>query len=119
TPARISILMPWPSRALKALKASPAGPYQSLPSVRTPSTSNSIRRTRLARCCASPFFSFTSDDFGAEQVVHVERADQLAARVDHQQLVDLVALHDLHRFGGERLGPDAARPLRHYLRDPG
>jgi hypothetical protein len=47
-----SSLMPCPSSTLKTLKASPAGPYQSLPSVSTPSTSNSISLTRLARCNA-------------------------------------------------------------------
>ena len=38
--------MPWPSRTSKALSASPSGPNQIRPSVRTPSTSRSTSRIR-------------------------------------------------------------------------
>ena len=43
------------------------------------------------------------DDLGAEEVVHVERPGETPVAVDHQQLVDLVALHELHRLDRERL----------------
>src|SRR5437867_1885042 len=58
-----------------------------------------------------------SDDFGAEQVVHVERADQPVALVDHQQLVDLVPLHQLHGLDRQRLGANGFGPGRHEAVD--
>src|SRR6266404_4688972 len=60
-----------------------------------------------------------SDDFGAEQVVHVERADQPVALVDHQQLVDLVLLHQLHGLDRQRLRANGFGPGRHEAVDGG
>src|SRR5437588_55821 len=60
-----------------------------------------------------------SDDFGAEQVVHVERADQPVALVDHQQLIDLVPLHQLHGLDRQRLRADGLGLHRHQAVDGG
>src|SRR5207249_2822490 len=57
------------------------------------------------------------DDFGAEEVVHVERAEQRAALIDDQELADLVRLQQAHRLGGERLRRERARTGRHHLID--
>src|SRR5436190_10545421 len=115
TPLSPSILTPWPSKAWNAFISSPLGLYQRLPSVSTPSTSKIISLTRPARSSASGDANCTRrlDHPGAEQVVHVQRADQHAARVDYQHLVDLVLLHELHRLGGERPRRDGARPGGH------
>src|SRR5580765_6184690 len=119
TPLAASILMPWPSCASKTFSASPRGPYQSRPSVSTPSTSKIISLTPRARSSASGDANCMRrlDDPCAEQVVHVQRADQDAARVDDQHLVDLVLLHELHRLGGERARGDGARRGAHHRGD--
>src|SRR5512146_639732 len=102
TPLCASILIPCPSSVWNAFSASPAGPYHSRPSVSTPSTSKIIRRTRRARSSAALETSLiVSDDFCAEQVVHVERPDELVAIIDHDKLVDLVAFHQLHSLDRE------------------
>src|SRR5438067_8756217 len=95
---------PCPSKAWNAFSSSPPGPYQSRPSVRTPSTSKITRRTRRARASASGArYCIDLDDFGAEKIVHVERAEECAALIDDQELIDLVRLHQLHRLAGQRL----------------
>src|SRR5690348_1690736 len=73
--------------------------------------SESRRAARRSRQSAS------SDDFGAEEIVHVERAEKLLLFVDDEDLTDLVTLHQLDRFGGEALGRDGARRCAHHVRD--
>src|SRR6266850_6173939 len=119
TPLFASILMPWPSKEWKALISSPARPYQSLPSVSTPSTSKIMSLTRRARSSASGDANCMPglEDFGAEKVVHVERTDQCAVFVDHQDLVDLVLFHQMHRFRGEHCAANGLRAWRHDFVD--
>ena len=49
-----------------------------------------------------------SQHSGAQQVVHVERADQRASCIDHRQRGDAVLLHEVRGFGGELARADAA-----------
>src|SRR3954462_14821105 len=109
---------PWPSKAWKAFSSSPSGPYQSLPSVSTPSTSKIMRRTRRARASASGArYCIELDDFGAEQVVHIERAEEGSPLIDDQKLVDLELLHQMHGLGGEHVRTNGLRIHAHDFVD--
>src|SRR5437016_1316432 len=121
TPLCRSIWRPRPSTEWKPFSSSiPRAPYQRVPSVSTPSTSRIMRRMRRARSSASEAGGMpASDDFGAEQVVHVERADQPVALVDHQQLVDLVPLHELHGLDRQSFRANGFGSGRHEAVDGG
>src|SRR5262249_24116023 len=97
SPARCSSLSPTPSRTWNALRVSPRGPKYSRPSVSTPSTSSTNSRIAGAM----------SDDAGAHQIVHVERADQPPVGVRHRQRGDAMYLHQVRGFGGELMRADA------------
>src|SRR5574340_1628359 len=106
TPLAISIFRPWPSWELKRLNSSPESDRYNPPSVMIPSTSNAIRRISLARLCSifPPL-----NNFGVQEVVHVECADQLIFPIHYQHLVDAVLLHHLHHSDGQGIRTDAAR----------
>src|SRR5438128_11322620 len=105
TPDFISILMPSPSLTLTALSSSPSGVRYSLQSVITPSMSrnrqrifSARRRSEMAPLPRSFAFFFTAcselveqplDYSRAQQVVHVNRAGELAGVVQHEQRGDL------------------------------
>src|SRR5574340_1613961 len=84
TPLARSIFRPCPSSVLKRLNSSPESDRYSPPSVITPSTSKAIRRISFARL---DNMSSSLNDLGVQQVVHVERADQLMLFVHHQHQI--------------------------------
>src|SRR3989339_830032 len=75
TPLARNILIPCPSSELKRLNSSPESDRYKPPSVITPSTSKAIRRINFARL---KNIIVSSNNFRVQQVVHVQRADQLA-----------------------------------------
>src|ERR1700675_1294052 len=119
TPLCESIFSPWPSKPWNALTSTPIGPYQSWPSVSTPSTSNSMSRMRRARSSASgAMYCMPSlDDFGAERVGRFEGTDQLSTFVNHEQLIDFVFLHDVHSFRRQCFPAHGSRFQRHDFID--
>ena len=52
--------------------------------------------------------------FGGEQVVHIQRAGELMVGIDHQNLVNVVALEQLDRWRYAK-AEDSARDLRRGL----
>src|SRR5579884_1274074 len=115
-PARRASMMPMPSWALKPLTSTrrwaERGKYQMVPSVRTPSTSNSRRRMRRARARASRArmgaegMRGESEQLRGPEIVEVNQAGEAAVALDDQQRRDFALLHEAQRGGGELGGGD-------------
>src|SRR6266704_4035679 len=75
------------------------------------------RISSAAAAASAPERPRASDDLGAEQIVHVEGTDELSGFCRNKQLIDLVALHQLDRLGGELVRGDRARVAGHDLVD--
>src|SRR5690606_17419370 len=129
-PKRRSCTRPWPSSTLKDLDSLPSLSKYSRPSVSVPSTSRHTRRTWRARSAISgamvdsgSYGTWVSGGIGAlnhacsQQVVNIERADRAVLRIDHDQAVDAMALHQVRGFGRHLGGVDGAWVAGHDLGD--
>ena len=100
-PAAATCLMPWPSRTWKALSD-----FAARAVVQPPVGEHAVHVEHQQLHAAQGRQETSrgrSQHPGAQQVVHVERADQHARVVDHRQGGDAVFFHEMRGFGRQFL----------------